>query len=349
MDRAKLICPFCAGDAPLERHTHRGHRGDGLRACPECLNPFVVQNQSGSLRADPLPGTEDIRVTVPEGSVMAGVLGALPSALEELPVLPEVPQRILAMIHDPLVCMRGLADLMAEDAVISSKILKIANSAYYATVDEIHDLQIACAYLGLRTIANAVHAIMNGNLYRSSDPTCHDIMQSLWRHSVATAHCADELGTRWWHDGDSLLFQAGLSHDIGKLVLFDLITVRYRGRVGRLRENPALLLQALGRHHALVGLHVAQHWALDPLPRAAVFFHHAPGTAPTAEGRRYADAVALASAVAHGMEESAEDEERPNPAEHPAAARLGIPPEEVHTLSEAVHDKVESMIDLFAA
>lgn len=345
MNQPRLVCPFCAADALADRRTHRDN---GLRACPECLNPFLVRNQGEDFRAEPLPGTEDIRVAVPEGSVMAGVLEELPSALEKLPVLPQVPQRILAMVHDPMVTMRGLADLMAEDVVVSAKILKMVNSAFYSTVDEIHDLQTACAHLGLRTVANAVYAIMNGNLYRGSDPASREMMQALWRHSVTTAHCANELEIQR-HNGGHLLFQAGLSHDIGKLVLLDLITVQYKGRVGRLRENPALLVQVLERHHALVGLHVAQHWDLDPMTRAVAFFHHAPEAAPTVEERLYADTVALANAVAHGMEESAGDEERPSRAEHPAAARLGIPPEEVHTLPAAIHDKIESMIDLFAA
>ncbi len=339
------VCPFCAAEAAACKWDYDAV---SLRACGRCMNPFLVRFEEGNPVTERMPGVPDIREDVPKGSVLAGVLGTLPEALEALPVLPEIPQRILAMVNDPLVSMSELADLIAKDAVISVKIFKMANSAFYSSTHEIRDLKVACARLGLRIVANTVYAVANGNLYRTSRPEYRAMMQDLWRHSLATAHCADELGVRLKGIDKSALFESGLLHDIGKLVLFDMITTRYKGNVGRLRESPELLIKVLQRFHALVGLHVVQHWDAEQTPCFVTYYHGQCDDAPSGRQQQYADAISVANELAHTIGYKLGEEEPPPLSEHPALERLGMPPDELEALHESIQDKIESMIDLFA-
>ena len=335
-------CPFCATELPP-----LGGESDGpaLHACRKCLNAVLVRCDGGRTTTEPAPGASDVREAVAPGSVMAGVFSKLNEALDALPVLPEVPQRILAMVHDPLVSVRELSEVIGEDAVISVKVLKLANSAFYASAQEIHELNVACARLGMKLIANTVYAVANGNLYRTSVPAFRELMQALWKHSLATAQCADELSTRLPATDEAALFEAGLVHDIGKLVLLDLITVKYKGNVGRLRESPDLLVDVMNQFHNLVGLHVARRWNLSSAVCFSTYYHDDADNAPAGNVQRFADTVCLATDLARSMGYGLSEEEVSFD-DHASAVRLCLSSEELGGISAEIRDRVDTAVDV---
>ncbi len=345
MENTVTTCPFCAEEVPP---TQTEYDQVALQACRRCINPFLVRLDSALPVPEPLPDRPDIREEVAPGSVMAGILGTLNMALDSLPVLPEIPQRILAMVHDPLVSMNELAEVINKDAVISVKVFKLANSAFYASAHEIRDLNVACARLGLKVIANTVYALANSNLYRTGVAKFRGLMQDLWRHSLTTAYCADELGLRLPGIDTSVLFEAGLVHDIGKLVLLDIITVKYKGNVGRLRDSVELLLKVIQKYHALVGLHVAQHWNLAPGLCFSTFYHNDPDQALAGNPQRLADVICLSSDLAHSMGYGLGEESQIAFTDHSSAARLGLAAEDLEALRDTVQEKVASLIDIFS-
>ena len=69
-------------------------------------------------------------------------------------------------------------------------------------------------------------------------------MQKLWMHSLATVHCAELLALKLDIDRD-FAYVTGLLHDIGKVVLIDVITTKYIGAPQRLRETPDLIVKAI--------------------------------------------------------------------------------------------------------
>jgi hypothetical protein len=86
-------------------------------------------------------------------------------------------------------------------------------------------------------------------------------------------------------------------HDIGKTVLLDAITNRYKGRVGRLKNSWDLLLASLDEFGPYAGLRVVQHWQLSPEVRFATFYSADPTAAPE-QFRKCALLIALSSATA---------------------------------------------------
>jgi len=338
-------CPFCNADIPPLK-VEFGQ--PALYGCRNCMNACLVQFREAVPVAEPVPGNRDLRDEAPAGSVIAGVLEMLDEALDALPVLPEIPQRILAMVHDPLVSMNELADLISKDAVISVKLMKMANSAFYSSPQAIRDLTVACSRLGLKLIANTTYAAANNNLYQSGVSQFRGLMQDLWRHSLATAHCAFEVGVRATGAENSLFFEAGLIHDVGKLVLLDIITKRYKGNVGRLRESRELLLRIVRKFHALVGLHVAQHWQLSPDMGFSALYHNDAEMVPVADHQQLTDVTCLANELAHALGYGLGEERDVSLDGHPAALRLGFSPDDLASLQQDVADKVESLVDIFS-
>lgn len=341
-----ITCPFCQSELNL---TENQSHADQLVACDHCLNGAITKDSGGRIEATRIQNVELISELAPDGSVMGGVLGRLGDSIAELPMLPEVPRRILYMIHDPLTSMNDLAEIINEDPAISLRVMRISNSALYAGTHEIKDLHVACARLGMRTVANVVNAAANGNLYRGSKREYRSLMERLWSHAVVTAHCADKLATLIPKEEHRSAFVAGLVHDIGKLVLLDTITTRYKGNIGRLRDSTELLVKVLDRFHAIVGLHVVQYWKMPPEFAMTTYFADRPQFVPIQRWSSLAHIVSLASAMADACGSGVASEEPPPIAGHPSIEALGTTDEDAQKLVDEITEERESIFDVLGA
>lgn len=334
-------CPYC--EAPIGWN-EASARPPYLIGCDQCLNPALVHT-NGEISLERVPGHRDFRERIEAGSVLAGVFAQLDDALRDLPVLPEVPQRILTMVHDPLTSMSDLARVVNEDAAITLKILRMANSAFYGGVQEVKDLNVACARLGMRGVVNIVQAVAHSNLYKTNDPRFKKVMQELWRHSIATAHAAELVAARTGQAQDQMPFVAGLVHDVGKLVLLDLITTKYQGPAGRLKESPALLAKVLTVFHPTVGLHVVQRWKQPPEFGVTTFYSPHPDAVPVEALASLTHTVALAEHLANVCGYGAMADETADISAHPSAGYLGIDQNVGGVLRSALEREVEAMLD----
>lgn len=341
-----IACPYCGAELPLQGDPGRSHQ---LVGCTKCLDASLVHWDDGSSKATRLEGVQSRAEMAPAGSVMEGVFAKVGEVIADLPVLPAVPQRIMAMIHDPITSISDLAEIIRDDAAIAMKIMSVSNSALYTSPTEIKDLRTACARLGMRTIANVVNAAANGNVYRSGEPAFRNIMLQLWQHAVATAHCADEIAVLTRCEGQQVAFLAGLVHDIGKLVLVDTITVRFSGNIGRLRESPQLLVQVVNRFHPLVGLHVAQYWRMAPECAFTTYYNHQPDALPVEQWKPLTHAIHLASHMADTYGYMVGSGEPSDLADHPSIAALGLAPDKVEALQLKLPESLSSLIDVLGA
>lgn len=337
-------CPLC--QAPLPGDATTGG-ATGLAACDTCFNPLLVEWQGGNAVAAALPKSPDIRRIAPPGSIGADLLSQTGANMEELPILPEISQRILKLLRDPEFNIMQLASLIKEDPVIAIAVMKQANSAAFGGLHEITDLHAACSRLGIRTIANTVQLVANRNLFITGNAVLKKSMERLWRHSVATAHCANEIARLTMVPNQESIFLAGLVHDIGKIILLELVASPRSTMVRGLQGNPQLLAEILQNLHPLLGLLICQAWNLPPAFRAAVYFHHDPAACPVQEWTQAVHIVALANTLAkvegYGMYEGAAEAFL---ASHPSSIVLGLSDIKLATLRVDLHDTLEALFDV---
>jgi HD-like signal output (HDOD) protein len=267
--------------------------------CKSCLNPVVLRHEEKGWETATPKGVQDIRLIANEESIGGTLMALLPEAIENLPVLPEVAQRILSLLREPEMSVNDLVKVINEDQVIALRILKLANSAMYGGLMEIKDLKSACARLGMRVISNAVQTIANGRLYKSTDAAMKRYMEDLWRHAVASAHCANEIATVLAEPCTDIYFVAGLIHDVGKVLLLDILSSKGSSIMRTLNESPELFQEVLSQYHALVGLHIIDHWNLPPEFGLTTFFHEAPENTPDDYWNSLVNTITLASAIAN--------------------------------------------------
>ncbi len=335
-------CPFCNEPLSMKLNPHAGLQ---VLGCASCYNPVQVTWEGNAPVARPLEKNPDVRLTAPEGSIGAAVLEVLPKAIERLPVLPEVSQRVLKMVSDPDVSMSDMAGVIREDQTIAMSIMKLANSPVYGGLEEIKELNAACARLGMRNIANTVQMVANNNLYVSGDQRLKNFMRKLWRHSVASAHCASEIALLTAEPRSEMLFLAGLIQNVGKVVLLDIITGQYSGAIGKLRVTPEVLREVIENFHPLLGMHVVQQWNMPPEFVAATYFQAKPGDCPREDWLSMVHIVSLASLLATVEGYGLYDVEDKYLSANVSARYLALNDVKLASLRVDLQDKLQALFD----
>ncbi|MEA1973718.1 MAG: HDOD domain-containing protein, partial [Candidatus Cloacimonadota bacterium] len=77
----------------------------------------------------------------------------------ELPPLPSIVSRIIESVDDPTTSATSLSKLIATDQALTAKILKIANSPFYAFRNNISSVKLAISLMGFDAISNLVLSI----------------------------------------------------------------------------------------------------------------------------------------------------------------------------------------------
>ncbi|MBT9504458.1 MAG: HDOD domain-containing protein [Burkholderiaceae bacterium] len=132
-----------------------------------------------------------------------------------LPTMPEVASALLGSLDDERLSLDYLSRLIAQDASLSAKVLRLANSTHYSPSHQVDKLSDAAAALGLQTLRNiSMAACMSGAFPQVAGLD----RKRFWHHSLATAGYAHMLA-RWLQlDGESA-YLAGLMLRTGQLLM----------------------------------------------------------------------------------------------------------------------------------
>ncbi len=200
-----------------------------------------------------------------------------------IPTIPSVLMRMDRVLASPDTCAADISRAVASDPALASKVLRIANSAFYGLKSSVTSLDLAVALLGFKVIRNiVVTASLLGSFGSATDGTTMD-SEAFWRHSAQTATAGRVIHSRFMQ-GDSAVdddaYTAGLLHDLGKLILLDRMKTAYIALLTRARASGTSLHLAereeLGYDHAQVGGLLAGNWNLPASVVAAISHHHDP-------------------------------------------------------------------------
>lgn len=113
--------------------------------------------------------------------------------------------------------------MLKKDAAISTKLINISNTVYYRGASENKVLEEAIGRLGLGITKQYVYAIANRSIYLTANKDFHNYIEQLWIHSLSVAYASFFAYEVLELELKTDPFTAGLLHDIGKLVLLDII------------------------------------------------------------------------------------------------------------------------------
>ena len=81
------------------------------------------------------------------------------SSIADIPALPTVVPRLLGILQDDEASVAEIAAVISHDPSLTSKILRVANSAYYGFSGQVSDLRKAVMLIGLRMVKSLALSI----------------------------------------------------------------------------------------------------------------------------------------------------------------------------------------------
>lgn len=210
----------------------------------------------------------------------------LGTAVERMPAFPQSVQKILDLTRDINCLPKDLVTVIEKDPVMTMKILKIINSAYYSLPAKITSVNQSVVYLGLNTIKNLALSIAAVGMLPRFNTSGFDIQRYLL-HSLTTAAVARQVAVQYARGqlDPSDAYIAGLLHDFGKAVFAQFLAHDFHDALATSRERGIPLHQAeldvIGADHALVGAMLATKWQFPQHLIACIRDHHNPEAEPT--------------------------------------------------------------------
>ena len=187
----------------------------------------------------------------------------LAAAVDRMPAFPKSVQRILDLAREDSSTAKELVTVIDRDPVLTLKMLKVVNSAYFRLPRQINSIGHAVVFLGFNATKNlAVGMAANGML--PTENTAGFDWQDYLVHSVATASIARRLAAGV-QDADPMeCFVAGLLHDFGKVVMARYMPERLQTALESCRQDGSSLHLAMQRHwgidHAEIGALLVARW-----------------------------------------------------------------------------------------
>lgn len=195
----------------------------------------------------------------------------------DLPMLPAVAGEVMSMCDSAATDAAKLSEVLHRDPTLAGHVLRVANSSIYMAQVPIVSLQQAISRLGYRTLSEiAMTVSMNQRIFSSRSH--QEVMEVLWRHSVAAGQFAKEIARVRRRNVESA-FLCGLLHDVGKPVVLSLLDDA--ARQFRMHFSHLAMYVAMQEFHLLAGAALAQRWHLPKQVVETVFYHHDYAAAPT--------------------------------------------------------------------
>lgn len=202
------------------------------------------------------------------------------------PVLPSL--RVLDNALRELVdadnfCTDRIAEIIGRDPSLTTRLMRLANSAVCGLTDEVGKLDEAVLYIGLRSVRQLAAATPVIEDMKRLVGTGPFPWRGFWQHCISTAMVAREIASTFAVSNEDMVHVAGLIHDVGKIVL--ALTMPRHFETIYLSNTPGVTNLCVPEHHMmgvdhgeLGALYLAEHRLPDVLIDVARW-HHEPASA----------------------------------------------------------------------
>jgi putative nucleotidyltransferase with HDIG domain len=201
-------------------------------------------------------------------------------SLDHIQPIPQVALKTLRMIDQPDYDIESIGKEIRQDQVISARVMKLANSALFATKRSIDSLDHALVFLGQEMLAKLILSAAVHGFYGQSEMGYSLCKGGLYHHAIGCAHVSEALARKTNKVAPGLAYTAGLLHDIGKVVLdqhvYAAYPLFYRKAVLKNQSVMEVEHRVFGIEHTQVGYMLATRWAFPCSLAETIRDHHHP-------------------------------------------------------------------------
>ena len=207
------------------------------------------------------------------------LLHRLAQAVEKMPAFPRSVQALLELTRDPNCEPKAVVAAIEKDPVITARILKVVNSAFYSPNRKLTSVAHAVLTLGMNTVKNMALAFAASGMLPARNEAGFQTNEYLM-HSLAVAGIARHVARRMGHTDTSDAYIVGLLHDFGKIVFAQFMPQEFRRSLDLSTETGMPLVQAerqiMGTDHTVASAMLMEHWKFPEQVVQCVANHHAP-------------------------------------------------------------------------
>ncbi|WDP93020.1 MAG: HDOD domain-containing protein [Desulfobacter sp.] len=201
----------------------------------------------------------------------------------DLPTLPVVVDRIISIASDENTTTETLAEVIAYDQGMTNKLLKLANSVYYAQKTKVETIKRAISVIGFDEIIGI--ALGMGILSSVSSKSGLTLdMKALWIHGIGVATVSKELAKRTNPGIAGKIFIPALLHDMGKVIFSVYFKQDYlKARQFAIENKKPLYFSenaVLKLDHAVLSALLMKRWNFPASIMIPCRFHHNPESSP---------------------------------------------------------------------
>lgn len=206
---------------------------------------------------------------------------------KDLPTLPLIASKLLVMTAREETTLTDIAELIAQDMALSTKILRVANSSFYSFPQQISSINQAVSILGLNAVRSLVLSFSFLSLGKRRKKSLFDFEQ-FWQRSLVEAAGTKLILEQLPNVNTEEAFTCGLLQNIGELIFATTIHQQYDQLLENLKtqdtsntdpqetELNRLEQEILGISHTDVGYEVAKMWGLPDSLLLPIKYHHQP-------------------------------------------------------------------------
>jgi HD-like signal output (HDOD) protein len=264
--------------------------------------------------------------------------------IARLPPLPAVALQLLQSLDDEGADTERLSRLIATDQILAARLLRVANSSFYGMQGRIHSIRDAVVLIGFRglrslALAASVSKALSGDCGRLD-------LCAFWRHGLAAALAAQELGRRASLNPDQC-FAAGLLHDIGQLLLARAFPRQFAQVQAWQMKHDCATQEAeravLGIDHMRIGQLLAEQWRFPENLVLAIAGHH---DSAVIQRSAHAAVAHVANAIVIALDVEPEAAAPVPPIDETAWRRFVASPDELLAILRHVDAQVEAAAGL---
>ncbi len=198
----------------------------------------------------------------------------------DMPTLPSVATEILRVANNPMTSANDVSNIIHKDQALTTKVLKLVNSAFYGFPGKIKTIQHAVVIIGFNKVKNIVMAASLFDMTKDRDSDLLNI-PDFWTYSLTTAIAAQEVIKEV--DSNIIpddIFVAGLIHSLGTLILDQVFPQEFRSVLARHRESTDKIIdiekQILGFSHMQAGEWATEKWDLPKVLCSSIRYYQTP-------------------------------------------------------------------------
>lgn len=275
---------------------------------------------------------------------MNDVRQRLDAVIEKMPAFPASVSTILKLTGDINCAPKDLVKVIELDPVLTMKVLKLVNSAYFGLSREVTSVKHAVVYVGINTIKNVAIAIAAIGVLPHTSSGGYDLDRFL-QHSLTTAAISRLLarskGVAENELGD--YFVASLLHDIGQMVLGQYMPEEFLQVLAICNERDISICEAeqevFGADHAEIGAMLAESWQLPAPLISCIRNHHR--LPDDGEVSMLDKTIFIANQVSKHMGDASSGLSQPQPVPQTLIEWLGMPLDEVAGSLDGLDEEIE--------